>query len=112
MVCAHPVDGSGERFRQRLSDELGDDAWREAGLRRDIWYATILHFAPDIARPAELVEWVAQRRALNLGHLVCDTVELVRFHHEDSPTGQLMRPTVLAGARMGNVRQSTADLLC
>ena len=59
MVCAHPVDDNADRFMDLLKDELGDDAWREAGFRRDIWYANILHFAADIARPAELIEWVA-----------------------------------------------------
>jgi len=85
MVCAQTVDDHAARLMQRLSDELGDDAWREAGLERDIWYASILHFAADIARPSELVECVAQRRD----------------HYEDGPAGRLMRPQVLASAGTG-----------
>jgi len=101
MVCAQPVDDHAGRLMQRLGEELGDDAWREAGFERDIWYASILHFAANIARPSGLVEWVAQRRVLDLGRTVTDTAELVRFHYENGPAGRLMRPQVLASARTG-----------
>lgn len=79
MVCAQPVDDHADRLIQRLRDELGDDAWCEAECERDIWYASILHFAADIAAPSELVDWVAQRRDLDLGRTVTKTAELVRF---------------------------------
>lgn len=114
MVCAQPADEHAGRLTQRLDDELGDDGWHEAGFERNIWYASILHFAADIARPAELVEWVAQRRELDLGRTVTDTAELVRFHYEDGPAGRLMRPRVLANARTGlekDLRTSEADLV-
>ncbi|HYO20715.1 MAG TPA: hypothetical protein VES02_18830 [Dermatophilaceae bacterium] len=99
MVCAHPVDKSAARLMRRLSDELGQDAWHEAGLDRNIWYATLLHFGTHIAEPSGLVEWVAQRRDLNLGRAVMEGAELVRFRYEDGPAGRLMRPEVLATAR-------------
>ena len=102
MVCAHPVDDNADRFMDLLNDELGDDAWREAGFRRDIWYANLLHFAADIAAPSELIEWVAQRRELDLGRVVIDIAELVRFRYEDGAEGRLMRPVVLATARTGS----------
>lgn len=101
MVCAHPVDDDADRFMDLLRDGLGDDAWRESGFRRDIWYANILHFAADIAQPAELIEWVAQRRDLDLGRIVIDTAELVRFRYEDGVQGRYMRPEVLASVRAG-----------
>jgi hypothetical protein len=116
MVCAHPVDDSAARLMRRLNDELGQDAWREAGLERDIWYATLLHFAADITRPDELVDWVGQRRELDLGRTVIDTVELVRFRYEDGRAGRLMRPEVLASVPTGTLEQATrhpqADLVC
>lgn len=99
MACAYPVDDNADRFMDLLTDELGDDAWLETGFRRDIWYANILHFATDIAHPASLVEWVAQRRELDLGRTVMDSAELVRFRYENVAHGRLMRPEVLATAR-------------
>jgi len=115
MVCAHPVDKSASTLMSRLSDELGDDAWREAGIDRNIWYASILHFATDIAEPSGLVEWVAQRRDLDLGRAVMDSAELVRFRYEDGQAGRLMRPEVLATARTRILRPNPeaprADLL-
>jgi hypothetical protein len=109
MVCAQPVGDSGERLMDLLGTELGDDAWREAGLKRDIWYASILHFAADIAQPAELIDWVAQRREVDLGRAVADTAELVRFHYEDSLDGRLMRPEVLASVETRVPERSRAD---
>ena len=106
MACAHPVDDNADGFKDLLKEALGDDAWRESGFRRDIWYANILHFAADIAQPAELVEWVAQRRELDLGHAAIDTAELVRFHYEDGAAGRVMRPETLARTRMSGPRRS------
>ena len=102
MACAHPVDDRADIFMDLLTDELGDDAWYAAGFRRDIWYANILHFAAEIAQPVALVEWVAQRRDLDLGSVVIDTAELVRFRYEDGEQGRLMRPEVLASVRLGS----------
>ena len=108
MACGYPVDGNADTFKDLLKDELGDDAWRETGFERDIWYATILHFAADIAHPAELINWVTQRRSLQLGRMVIDTAELVRFRYEDDAHGRLMRPEVLARARTRSDGRSTA----
>jgi hypothetical protein len=104
MACAGPVDNNTDTLMDLFKDQLGDDAWLEAGFSRDICYANILHFAADIAQPAELVEWVAQRRELDLGRAVMDTVELVRFRYEDGAQGRLMRPHVLAAARTRSAR--------
>ena len=109
MVCAHPVDDSADRFMDALRDQLGADAWYEAGFRRDIWYANLLHFAADIAQPVGLIEWVEERRQLILGRLVLDTAELWRFRYEDGTDGRVMRPTVLARSRMGSPGTGTAS---
>lgn len=105
MACAHPVDDSADVLMDVLMDELGDDAWFEAGFRRDIWYVNLLHLATDIAAPAALIEWVEERRGLDLGRTVIETVELVRFRYEDGASGRLMRPEVLASVRTGSSRQ-------
>jgi hypothetical protein len=99
MACAFTVDDNADTFTDLLEDELGADAWREDGFKREIWYANILHFAADITQPAELIEWVSQRRELDLGRAVIDIAYLVRFRYEDGAQGRLMRPEVLAAAR-------------
>ena len=109
MVCAHPVDDSASRFMHLLKEQLGADAWYEAGFRRDIWYANLLHFAADIAQPAGLIEWVEACRQLDLGRMVLDTAELWRFHYEDGTDGRVMRPAVLARTRMGSPGTVTAN---
>jgi hypothetical protein len=106
MVRALPVNGNAARLMDLLRDELKDDGWREAGFRREIWYANLLHFAADITQPHELITWVAQRRELNLGRAMMDTAELVRFRYENGPSGRLMRPEVLASVQLGSSRQS------
>jgi hypothetical protein len=82
MACAYPVDGAADEIARRLREELGEDAWFEANFHRDIWYATLVHFAADIADPAALVEWVAQRRDLDLEPVVVREVELLRFDYD------------------------------
>ena len=104
MVCAYPVNENADAFADLLRCELGADAWREAQLSRTIWYANILHFAADIAAPAQLIEWVGSRRELDLGRAVIDTADLVRFRYEENASGRLMRPGVLATARTSRRR--------
>jgi len=104
MACVYPADDRADRFMDLFENELGDDAWHEVGFRRDIWYANILHFAADIAKPSDLIEWVAQRRELDLGRTVIDTAELVRFRYEEGREGRLMRPEVLAEAPLRSTR--------
>lgn len=79
MACAYPVDSAADRFAARLGAELGDDAWFEADFHRNIWYATLVHFAGPIADPAAVVEWVAARRHRSLGTVEVTIAELVRF---------------------------------
>jgi hypothetical protein len=81
MVCAYPTDGAADEFARRLGDELGDDGWFEAALHRDIWYATLVHFTGELADPAGLVQWVAERRQLDLGVVDAATAELVAFRY-------------------------------
>lgn len=77
MVCAYPADGAADALADRLEAELGDDGWFEAEYQRDIWYATLLHFAAEVSDPAALVEWVSARRRLDLGWAEFDGAELV-----------------------------------
>ncbi|GAA4357164.1 hypothetical protein [Angustibacter luteus] len=98
MACTEPVDDAAPAFAQALADELGPDSWREDGFRRDIWYATLVHFAADIAHPAELVAWVRERRRLDLGTTVARCAQLARFRFRDDVLPARMEPQVLATA--------------
>lgn len=98
MACAEPLDGEAWHFMSVLGEELAEDGWFEAGFRRDIWYLNLLHFAADLADPVALVEYVAARRAFDLGECVTDWSYLVRFEHVPN-TG--MRPVLLSQAAFG-----------
>jgi hypothetical protein len=81
MVCAYPADDSADAFAERLGAELGEDGWFEADYQRDIWYATLLHFAAEVGDPGALVEWVTERRRLDLGWVDFDGAGLVTFRY-------------------------------
>ncbi|WP_271190025.1 hypothetical protein [Dactylosporangium matsuzakiense] len=99
MVCAYPVDPAADDFADRLGVELGADGWFEASYRRDIWYATLVHFAAEVSDPAGLAAWVRRRRALDLGVLELDGAELVTFRFN----GRQPVRSALAQAPFGGV---------
>ncbi|MGZ0150664.1 hypothetical protein ACXJJ3_26640 [Kribbella sp. WER1] len=84
MACAEPVGPAAGTFSDRLTTELGADAWYETE-RRDIWYLNLLHFTGDITRPAALIDWVAARRATPYGTVAVHTPELVRAELTTGP---------------------------
>jgi hypothetical protein len=84
MACAVPVDGDADLFSDRLGAELGPDARHEPD-RRDIWYLNLLHFTTDIAKPAELIDWVAARRQTLIGTTTIAAPELVRADLHSGP---------------------------
>ncbi|WP_432882871.1 hypothetical protein ACQPYH_40470 [Kribbella sp. CA-245084] len=84
MACALPVDGGADLFSDHLTAELGPDARHEPE-RRDIWYLNLLHFTTDIAKPDELIDWVAARRHTTVGTTTIGVPELVRADHQPSP---------------------------
>jgi hypothetical protein len=83
MLCASPSGPTAERFAECLEEELADDAWFEAGFHRDIWYANLVHFTGLPADPRALVEWVANRRNLDLGSSVHTCAHLVAWKFND-----------------------------
>jgi hypothetical protein len=82
MACAYPVEGAADIFAARLRDELGDDGWFEENFHRDIWYATLVHFADGIVDPPALIDWVDARRDVDLGPAVVGEVELLWFRYD------------------------------
>ncbi|WP_329003736.1 hypothetical protein OHA18_10390 [Kribbella sp. NBC_00709] len=84
MACAEPFDEDADLFSKRLTIELGPDAHHEPD-PRDIWYLNLIHFTNDIAKPDELVDWVADRRRTLIGTTTIAAPELVRADHHAGP---------------------------
>jgi hypothetical protein len=90
MACAEPMDAGADTFSDRLTTELGPDAWFERE-RRDIWYLNLLHFTTDILNPAALITWVTAHRTTPLGTTTIPAPSLVRSVHHPGPRPH-MRP--------------------
>jgi hypothetical protein len=97
MACAEAVDGAVDDFAAALAEELGGDAWHEDGFNRDIWYATLIHFTGPVDRPAELVEWVRERRRADFGSSTAAGAQLVQWRFG----GSGVLPRVLADVPLG-----------
>lgn len=112
MACAVPVDDGADQFMDTLKEELGQDAWLEAGFRRDIWYLNLLHFANDITCPDRLIEWVKARRDLDLGVAHADRAHLVRYRYDDRDGRPFMRPEIFGEAvlSIGGRAMTSPDL--
>lgn len=86
-------DGAGWDFLDLVRAELGPYSWYEerSWQRRNIWYATLVHFAGPIADPAGLVDQVRRLRTMPPVTFSLDHLTLSRFDH--SPQHQAMVPT-------------------
>lgn len=100
MVCAAAVDGAAARFAGALAAALGGDGWFEADSDRDIWYANVVHFADDLPDPGRLLDWVGERRHLDLGAFTAASAQLVRW---DAGAGHAV-PRLLGEAPLGSAR--------
>ena len=87
LAALRPLDGRPDQLAAALAAELGADGWREADVERTIWYSSLLHFTGPVARPADLVDFVARRRRVDLGEVTVDRLSLVRFVHTVQPDG-------------------------
>jgi hypothetical protein len=111
MACAYPIDDAADDFADRLGLELGEDGWFEAAYRRDIWYATLLHFAAEVRDPARLVEWVSQRRSMDLGFVELDGAELLTFRYNGRQPARLALAQAPFGAIAANCGQPVATMM-
>jgi hypothetical protein len=101
MACAVPLDAQADLLMDRFAEALGPDGWFEHPHgRRDIWYLNLLHFTSHIASPEHLIDWVAERRRLDVGQTTISTAELVRFHYCPDISGPFMRPQLLEAAKL------------
>lgn len=94
MAQLEPLDDGPWQLMKELRRALGDLAWFEGEWRRDIWYASLLHFAADLADPAGLAEWVRAHRAEpDPVRFTVMGLDLVRFRHTLTLSGEeYMRP--------------------
>jgi hypothetical protein len=91
MVQAEPVGDGAWALMRRLRAALGPHAWYEDQWQeRDIWYASVLHFASTVADAPRLVAWARERRHLDPVDVVLDTVSLVRFRYLEGEDGRAM----------------------
>lgn len=67
MASAEPIGSGADDFAAALAEELGPWGFYEASFDRSIWYSNLIHFTGPLAAPEALVQWVARRRALDLG---------------------------------------------
>lgn len=90
MAQLETVDDEPWAFMHRLRDELGSLAWYEdQWMERNIWYATLVHFAAPLLDAKGLVDWVGRHRAIEPVEFIVDAASLVRsrhrWHGESSP---------------------------
>ncbi len=85
MVQAEPSGDEPWELMRRLRAALGPLAWFEDQWgERDIWYASVVHFAAPVLDAPGLVDWAGARRA-SLGHdVVLDALTLTRFRYTES----------------------------
>lgn len=93
LAQLEPTDDTAWELMDRLRTELGSESWLEDGwMKRNIWYASLLHFADDIADAAGLVDWVRDHRRIDPEPFTIDAISLVRFRHRRTTGGQAMVP--------------------
>ena len=82
MVQAEPLDDAPWELMRRLRAALGPLAWFEDQWQeRDIWYASVVHFAAPILDAPGLVGWAEERRQSLTHDLVLDSLTLTRFRY-------------------------------
>jgi hypothetical protein len=101
MACAFPLDAQADLLMDRFAEELGPDGlFEHPHGRRDIWYLNLVHFTSHIPSPQRLIDWVAERRRLDVGRTTITTTELVRFHYSPDISGPFMRPQLLDSVKL------------
>ena len=91
MVQAEPVDDGPWELMRCLRTALGPLAWFEDQWgERDIWYASVVHFAAPLLDAPGLVDWVRARRSSLAHDVVLDALTLTRFRYSESGGGRHM----------------------
>lgn len=91
MVQAEPIGDEPWGRMRRLRDVLGPLAWfEEQGHQRDIWYASVLHFAAPVADARGLIAWAEKHRSWLRREIVLDSVTLTRFRYQATSDDRFM----------------------
>lgn len=91
MVQAEPVGDEPWELMRRLRAALGPLAWFEDQWgERDIWYASVVHFAAPVLDARGLVDWASARRSSLAHDVVLDALTLTRFRYSESDGGRHM----------------------
>lgn len=69
---------------RRLRAALGPLAWFEDQSQRDIWYASVLHFAAPVRDAPGLIDWAKVRRSSLAHDIVLDALTLTRFRYRET----------------------------
>ena len=91
MVQAEPVDDLPWELMRRLRSALGPLAWFEDQRNeRDIWYASVVHFAAPVRDAPGLIDWARARRSTLAHDIVLDALTLTRFRYLETGEGRHM----------------------
>ena len=90
MVQAEPIGDEPWELMRRLRAGLGPLAWFEDRWQRDIWYASVLHFAAPVRDAAGLIDWAKARRSSLAHDVVLDALTLTRFRYRETCRGRYM----------------------
>jgi hypothetical protein len=91
MARALPVDDAPWQLMRRLRAVLGPLAWFEDQWQeRDIWYASVLHFAAPLLDASGLIDWARSRQDVPAFDVVLDTLSLVRARYREDDAGRRM----------------------
>jgi hypothetical protein len=91
MAQIGTVDDEPWAFMRRLRGELGPLAWYEdQWMERNMWYATLVHFAGPIRDAGGLVEWIERHRTMEPLDFTIDAATLVRSRHRRDGDEQYM----------------------
>ncbi len=91
LIEARPVGDAVDLLHRRYAEELGADTWFQDGAVRDLWYASLVHFAGPVSRGLALVDWVRSRSSERVRSM-CDRAQVIQWELVDCR----VVPTVLA----------------
>jgi hypothetical protein len=95
LAAAEPANSAAAQLRTVVAEELDGDGHYEAlSYRGDTWWSTLLHFSAPLADGGALVDWVEERRRLDLGMFQARSLDLVRYEYDGARTAPVALCTI------------------